>query len=80
MTRGGDVVGGPLFMMEKMPEGFASASGSWRYMMLRPDGALVGMTGGTGDAKVLFCATCHKQAGPEHDYLFFMPRRWRVGG
>jgi hypothetical protein len=80
VARDGAVVGGPLFMMEKMAAGFESGAGAWRFMMLSPNGSLAGITGGPGDDRVRFCATCHKQAGPEHDYLFFMPKKWRAGG
>ncbi len=69
---------GPLFMMEKMEAGFASAGGNWRYLMLRPNGSLVGMTGGAEASKVGFCADCHKGAGAEHDFLFFMPEHARI--
>jgi hypothetical protein len=78
VTRNGTVKTGPFFMMEKMPAGFASSAGTWRFLMLRADGSLVGMTGGLGSKKVGFCADCHKQAGPKRDFLFFMPREARI--
>jgi hypothetical protein len=78
VTRGGTVKTGPLFMMEKMDPGFATAGGNWRYLMLRPDGTLVGMTGGADSSKVGFCADCHKAVGAKHDFLFFMPREARI--
>ncbi len=78
VTRNGAVMTGPLFMMEKMEPGFASAGGNWRYLMLRPNGSLVGMTGGGDAGKVRFCAECHKGAGTEHDFLFFMPKQARI--
>ena len=78
VTRSGTVMTGPLFMMEKMEAGFASGTGSWRYLMLRPDGSLVGMTGGEDSNRVAFCADCHKTAGAKHDFLFFMPREARI--
>ena len=78
VTRHGAVMTGPLFMMEKMKPGFASAGGNWRYLMLRPNGSLVGMTGGADAGKVRFCADCHKGAGTEHDFLFFMPKQARI--
>ena len=61
-------------MMEKMPEGFHSLAGTWRFMMLRGDGELIGITGGMGADKVRFCAECHGKASAKHDYLYFMPR------
>ncbi len=78
VTRNGSVMTGPLFMMEKMAAGFAPAGGNWRYLMLRPDGSLVGMTGGADSKKVGFCADCHKAVGAKHDFLFFMPREARI--
>ncbi len=78
VTRNGAVMTGPLFMMEKMEPGFAPSGGNWRYLMLRPNGALVGMTGGADAGKVRFCAECHKGAGVEHDFLYFMPEQARI--
>ncbi len=78
VTRNGAVMTGPLFMMEKMKPGFDSAGGNWRFLMLRPDGSLVGMTGGADSSKVRFCADCHKTAGAKHDFLFFMPKQVRI--
>lgn len=78
VTEGGQLRTGPLFFMEKMRPGFKSAAGTWRFMMLRPDGSIVGMTGGKGAENVQFCAECHKNAGPEQDYLYFMPDEFRV--
>ena len=78
VTRAGAVMTGPLFMMEKMEPGFAPSDGDWRYLMLRPDGSLVGMTGGPDGYKMKFCADCHKRAGAEHDFLFFMPKEARI--
>ena len=78
VTGHGEVQTGPLFMMEKMPAGFKSAAGTWRFMMLRPDGSSIGMTGGAGARNVTFCAECHAKAGPEQDFLYFMPDDARV--
>lgn len=78
VTEGGQLRTGPLFFMEKMRPGFKSAAGTWRFMMLRPDGSIVGMTGGKGAENVRFCADCHRNAGPEQDYLYFMPDEFRV--
>ena len=78
VTRSGAVMTGPFFMMEKMPAGFASGAGTWRFLMLRADGSMIGMTGGADSRRVEFCAECHKNAGAERDYLFFMPPRARI--
>lgn len=80
MTSQGDVFLGPLFLMEKMPAGFNSASRNWRYSMIMPDGSLFGRTNGEGSEKVEFCITCHEAAGDKNDHLFFVPRRHRVKG
>jgi hypothetical protein len=78
VTQTGAVMTGPFFMMEKMGPGFAPADGNWRYLMLRPDGSMVGMTGGPDGPKMKFCADCHKGAGVEHDFMFFMPEEARI--
>jgi hypothetical protein len=78
LTRSGDLRSGPFFMMEKMPAGFPSLAGTWRFMMLRGDGTMVGITDGSGSDKVRFCAECHYKSGPKHDYLFFMPQDARI--
>jgi hypothetical protein len=78
VTQTGAVMTGPLFMMEKMAPDFSSGDDDWRYLMLRPDGTLVGMTGGADSDRMKFCAECHKRAGPEQDFLFFMPDESRI--
>jgi len=76
VTRSGDVYGGALFVMEKMPAGFNPASHDWRYTMIMPDGSLFGTTKGEGDARVRFCVSCHESAS--HHQLFFVPEEYRV--
>jgi len=78
VTQRGDVFGGPLFIMEKMPAGFDPEARDWRYTMIMPDGSLFGRTGGEGDARMRFCVACHKTAGDAHDHLFFLPKPQRV--
>jgi hypothetical protein len=78
VTGRGQVMTGPLFMMEKMPTGFRSLAGTWRFMMLRPDGTIVGLTGGVNENAVRFCAECHVKAGKDQDYLYFMPDEARL--
>jgi hypothetical protein len=80
VTRHGDLRSGPFFMMEKMPAGFPSLAGTWRFMMLRGDGSLVGITDGEGADKVRFCGECHRNAGAQHDFLYFMPQNARIKG
>ena len=74
----GQVMTGPLFMMEKMPKGFASLAGTWRFIMLRPDGTTVGLISGVNEKAVRFCAECHGKAGEGQDYLYFMPDEARL--
>jgi hypothetical protein len=74
----GMVKTGPFFMMEKMGPDFESGAGTWRFLLLQPDGSLVGMTGGIRAKNVQFCANCHNKAGAKRDYLYFLPRELRV--
>ena len=77
MTAAGDVFAGPLFIMEKMSQGFNAASRDWRYTMIMPDGSVFGVTNGQDSHKVQFCITCHARAGDENDHLFFLPEAYR---
>ena len=76
VVRGGKVVGGPLFVMEKMPAGFSADSGNWRYTLVMPDGKTVGTTNGKGAANVEFCIGCHMSA-EDSDSLMFLPEDYR---
>ncbi len=78
VTKRGDVFSGPLFVMEKMPSGFNTASRDWRYVMIMPDGSLFGSTKGEGSERVEFCIACHKLVDQENDHMFFIPERYRV--
>jgi len=71
----GGVSRGPLFVMEKMPAGFAPDFGDWRYSMIMPNGKLFGETGGDGNRAVAFCGECHVQAA-ELDHLFELPEEY----
>ena len=73
----GRVSVGPLFVMEKMGEGFNADSGDWRYTMIMPDGSVFGITGGSGSANVKFCYECHMGA-EDTDSLMFMPDEHRI--
>ncbi len=77
VTARGDVVTGPLFLMEKMHAGFHEEARDWRYTMIMPDGRLFGRTGGTNSSRVEFCIECHREAGEEDDELFFLPEEYR---
>lgn len=78
VTRGGDILVGPLAVMEKMPPGFDATTGDWRYMMIDAAGNVVGMTGGPNPDRMKFCNDCHLKAPPGQDRLFFVPRRARL--
>jgi len=67
---------GPLFLMEKMPEGFNYVSGDWRYTMIMPDGSLFGTTNAVGSDKVKFCIACHL-AVEKQDHLYFPTKQFR---
>ena len=71
----GDISRGPLFIMEKMPAGFAPEFSDWRYTMIMPNGKLFGMTSGAGNRAVKFCAECHLQVA-ERDHLFELPEKY----
>ena len=76
MVSGKGVVSpGPLFVMEKMQDGFHEESGDWRYSMVLPNGKIMGVTNGDGSGKVEFCIECHIVA--ERDSMFFLPDEWR---
>ena len=77
VTAAGDVTAGPLFIMEKMPQGFNEKSRDWRYTMIMPDGSVFGVTNGADSQKVQFCITCHQRAGAENDHLYFLPQAYR---
>jgi hypothetical protein len=76
MTPSGEILLGPLFLMEKMQPDFSPVSGDWRYTMVRPDGRVLGTTGGKGSERVSYCITCHL-AREANDHLYFVPRKAR---
>jgi len=76
VSRSGVLQPGPLFLMEKMPDGFNYVSGDWRHTMIMPDGSLFGTTKGEGAERVEFCISCHL-AVERQDHLFFIPKRYR---
>ena len=74
----GKLAAGPLFLMEKMPAGFNTDSGNWRYTMVLPNGQVFGTTNGAGSAKMKFCYECHMSVAEEQDSLMFLPDEYRV--
>ena len=77
VTESGEVMSGPMFLMEKKYAGFNSDSNDWLFMMIQPDGDIVGMTNGPGASKVQFCAGCHNQAPLGQDNLYYLPETVR---
>jgi len=78
VTPDGDVLTGPLALMEKMQPGFNPQSRDWRYTMIVPDGVVFGITNGEGSERVEFCIDCHVAAGDDMDHLFYVPERYRA--
>ncbi len=78
VTQSGLIVLGSVFIMEKMSAGFNYVSGDWRYTMIRPDGRILGTTGGKNSDRVQYCATCHLFRAKQ-DHLYFIPKKFRVG-
>ena len=78
VTEEGRVEFGALSLMEKMPPGFNPDTGDWRFSLILPDGRLFGSTNTVDQVTVKFCAECHQDAGPQQDYMFFMPKRYRL--
>ena len=76
VTDGGVASAGPLFLMEKMADGFNYVSGDWRYIMIMPDGSVFGTTKGEDAKRVEFCIPCHL-AAEQHDHLHFLPKPFR---
>ena len=76
-NKGGRIVLGALTLMEKMPIGFNSETGDWRFTMILPDGRIMGSTGDDDQVAVEFCVECHTKS--KKDFMMFLPRRYRLG-
>ena len=48
----------PLLLLEKMPQGFESPRGNWRYTQISALGEIVGTTNGKGGDLLQFCIEC----------------------
>ena len=77
VTARGDVVTGPLSIMEKMAPGFNADSRDWRYTQIMPNGEIFGVTKGENADRVAFCIGCHRSAGDANDHLYFVPKKYR---
>jgi hypothetical protein len=69
---------GPLFVMEKMPTGFKKASGDWKYSLVMPTGAIMGITNGTNSTAMNFCYECHMAVAEDQDSMMLLPEENRV--
>ncbi len=76
-TVDGGIYPGPMFVMEKMEQGFNPPGGDWRYRMIMPDGSLFGETNGVNSDSVSFCIGCHATRAA-NDHLFFLPEAYRL--
>jgi hypothetical protein len=76
VTESGGILLGPLFVMEKMPQGFNYVSGDWKYTLVRADGTIFGETNGSGAERVEYCVSCHL-ARERYDHLYFIPENSR---
>lgn len=72
IKKDGTVLPGALFLMEKLRPDVKAEYGDWRYVMVLPDGALLGDSEGTNAEAMQFCHGCHT-AVQSTDYLFFLP-------
>ena len=76
VTADGDVFGGAMFVMEKLPEGMSLETDGWRYVMVMPDGSLLGDSTGDRAEDVRFCHSCHVTMA-RSDHLFYVPKKYR---
>lgn len=75
ITKTGNIVAGPLFLMEKMPAGFDPANLDWRYMTILESGEIEGLSSEDGPGGTAYCGACHRRAKSHH--LFFVPEAYR---
>lgn len=68
----GTALPGALFLMEKLKAGSRQEYGDWRYIMVLPDGAVLGDSEGANQQAMQFCHGCHT-AAQATDFLFLLP-------
>jgi hypothetical protein len=78
VTPKGKIGLGPFFLMEKMKAGFNKASGDWKYTMVMPNGAVMGVTNGRNSKGMVFCYECHMAVAEEQDSMMFLPEEYRA--
>jgi len=69
----GNILVGPLFVMEKGAAGSNTATRDWQYTMIMPAGIVRRDT-----VLQKFCNGCHYKAGAEDDNLMFLPLPFRI--
>lgn len=62
LSEDGTLEPGPLFLLEKMPKGFNTKAGNWRYTIIGPEGDVIGVTKGQHDEEVNFCRECDRKS------------------
>ena len=77
VTGTGKVAVGPLFVMEKMSAGWNKASDGWKYSMVLPTGAIMGVTKGTNSNAIKFCYECHISVAEDQNSLLFLLEEYR---
>ena len=76
VTGAGKVAVGPLFVMEQVSAGWNKASDDWKYSMVLPTGAIMGVTKGTNSNAMKFCYECHISVAEDQDSLLFLPEEY----
>ena len=76
-TPTGELIIGPLFIMEKMPKSFEYITADWKFTEILADGTVLGQTNGKGSERVEYCISCHLSP-EEHDLLYFPPKNVRI--
>ncbi len=66
---------GAMFVMEKLAPGTNPDTADWRYIMVLPDGSMLGDTTGDEPEAVEYCHDCHIQKSQE-DYVFYVPEEY----
>lgn len=71
-TGEGNILTGPLNIIEKLPPGDASSNTEgWRFIQIRPNGTVIGAA--VQDERTRFCAACHFQRNGAIAPFFFPP-------
>jgi hypothetical protein len=78
VTGAGKIGIGPFFLMEKMSAGFNKDAGDWKYTLVTPNGAVMGVTNGKNSKAMDFCFECHMAVAEEQDSMMFMPEEYRT--